>query len=207
MKESGLPKEQVQEQAKNKCFFSPFHSLSPHLAMQLLTLLLILWSGKLPVLMVIRGNMEDVWFAGGMNCQVLGRLSLDIIFHHCKQNHNSSSVVSRRTERGKRDQREREERREGRKFHFLIIPSAPLDLVNINRDFKIQRRHRNENVKKKKISKAKQQLCTSITLFFLHFFFRFSTTTTWKCLISRFMENVNKQRRNSISLSELGYGR
>ena len=47
--------------------------------------------------------MEEVWFAGGMNCHVLGRLSLDIIFHHCKQNTNSSSVVSRRKEREKRD--------------------------------------------------------------------------------------------------------
>ena len=34
----------------------------------------------------------------------------------------------------------------------------------------------------------------------------FYTTTTWKCLISRFMENVNKQRRSFISLSELEYG-
>ena len=42
--------------------------------------------------------------------------------------------------------------------------------------------------------------------FFVHFFSRFCTTSTWKCLISRFMENVNKQRRNLISLSELGYG-
>ena len=40
--------------------------------------------------------------------------------------------------------------------------------------------------------------------FFVHFFARFCTTTTWKCLIWRFMEYVNKQRRNFISLSELG---
>ena len=121
--------------------------------------------------MVIRGNMEDVWFAGGMNCQVLGRLSLDIIFHHCKQNNNSSSVVSRRTERGKPDQREREERREGRKFLFLIIPSAPLDLVNINRDFKIQPRHRNENVKKKKrFQKQNNNFAQALPFFFYIFF-------------------------------------
>ena len=30
--------------------------------------------------------------------------------------------------------------------------------------------------------------------------FRFGTTTTWKCLISRFMEDVNKQRRPIFSL-------
>ena len=29
MKESGLPKEQVQEQAKNKCFFKPFPLTQP----------------------------------------------------------------------------------------------------------------------------------------------------------------------------------
>ena len=156
--------------------------------------------------MVIRGNMEDVWFAGGMNCQVLGRLSLDIIFHHCKQNNSSSPVVSRRTERGKREQRESEERREGRNFLFLIIPSAPLDLVNINRDFKIQWRHRNENVKKNNRFQKQNNNFARASHFFSYIFSRFCTTTTWKCLISRFMENVNKQRRNLISLSELGCG-
>ena len=41
---------------------------------------------------------------------------------------------------------------------------------------------------------------------FVHFFTRFCTTTTWKCLISRFMKYVNKQRRHAIFLFELGYG-
>ena len=45
----------------------------------------------------------------------------------------------------------------------------------------------------------------SLTLF-LYISFPFCTTTTWKCLISCFMENVNKQRRNFISVSELKYG-
>ena len=31
------------------------------------------------------------------------------------------------------------------------------------------------------------------------------TTTTCKCLISRFMEDVDKSRRNFLSVSELGY--
>ena len=35
---------------------------------------------------------------------------------------------------------------------------------------------------------------------------RTCTTTTWKCLISRFMEDLNKLRRNFIFLSELEYG-
>ena len=51
---------------------------------------------------------------------------------------------------------------------------------------------------------AKQQLRTCITLF-CTFLYRFCTTTSWKCLILHFMENVNRQRRNFISLSELGY--
>ena len=50
--------------------------------------------------------------------------------------------------------------------------------------------------------RGRQQLRTCITLF-CTFLSRFCTTTTWKCLISRFVEDVNKQRRNFISLSEL----
>ena len=56
----------------------------------------------------------------------------------------------------------------------------------------------NENVKK-------PQFRTCITLF-CTFISRFCTTATRKCLISRFMEDVNKQRRNFISLFKLGYG-
>ena len=63
-----------------------------------------------------------------------------------------------------------------------------------------------ERQKKTLISDVKVW-CTCITLFsvFYTFLCRFCTTTTWKCLISRFMKNVNKQRRNFISLSEHGY--
>ena len=75
----------------------------------------------------------------------------------------------------------------------------------LNRDFKIQRRDRNEKVKKY-IRFNKQNNLARASHFFVHFFCHFCTTTTWKCLISRFMENVNKQRRNFISLSQLGYG-
>ena len=39
---------------------------------------------------------------------------------------------------------------------------------------------------------------------FLYTSFRFCTTTTWKCLSSRLMENLNKQQWNFISLFELG---
>ena len=57
----------------------------------------------------------------------------------------------------------------------------------------------NENGKK-----AKQQLCTCTTLFCI-FLYRRCTTTTWKCLISCFVENVNTRQRLSSSFSELRY--
>ena len=49
---------------------------------------------------------------------------------------------------------------------------------------------------------VKQQLCTCITLFST-FLTRRCTATTWKCLVSCFLEDVNKQRRNFPSLSRL----
>ena len=47
-------------------------------------------------------------------------------------------------------------------------------------------------------------IITCITLF-CTFLSCFCTTSTSKCLISRFKEDVNKQRRNFISLPELEY--
>ena len=41
---------------------------------------------------------------------------------------------------------------------------------------------------------------------YMYILYRHCTTTTWKCLISRFMEDVNKRTRNLLSHSELGYG-
>ena len=60
----------------------------------------------------------------------------------------------------------------------------------------------NENVKKAIGEKAKQQLCTCITLF-CTFLCRHCTTTTGKCLISRFMEDVNRRQLKFLSLSKL----
>ena len=63
-----------------------------------------------------------------------------------------------------------------------------------------------ENVKKQLVehSQAKQQLCTCITLS-CTFLCRHCTTMTGKCLILRFMEDVNKRRVNFLSLSDLEY--
>ena len=55
------------------------------------------------------------------------------------------------------------------------------------------------------LDKQNNNFCTCITLF-CTFLCRFCATTTWKYLISCFMENVNRQWRNYISLSELEYG-
>ena len=49
---------------------------------------------------------------------------------------------------------------------------------------------------------AKQQLCTCITLF-CTFLCRRCTTTTWKCLISRFVEDVETIQRLASSFPEL----
>ena len=75
-----------------------------------------------------------------------------------------------------------------------------------NRDCKIQRRARQrERQTNNSFYKQKNNFARA-PRFFVHFFARFCTTTTWKCLISRFMEDINEQRRNLISLSVLGYG-
>ena len=70
------------------------------------------------------------------------------------------------------------------------------------------RTSRPNDASKKTIGRFNKQnnnfIRTCITLF-CTFLYRFCTTTSWKCLISHFMENVNRQRRNFISLSELGY--
>ena len=75
-----------------------------------------------------------------------------------------------------------------------------------NRDFKIQRRGRRRKRHKNDRFYDQNNNFVRVSRWFVHFFNRFCTTTTWKCFISRFMEYVNKQRRNAISLSELGYG-
>ena len=51
---------------------------------------------------------------------------------------------------------------------------------------------------------TKQQLCTCITLF-CTFPCRRCSTTTWNCLISRFVEDVNTTQRPSFSFHELWY--
>ena len=72
-----------------------------------------------------------------------------------------------------------------------------------NKDFEIQRRGRLTRTSKNNYRFYKQNNNFARTSgLFVHFFARFCTTTTWKCLISHVLEWVNKQRRSFISFSE-----
>ena len=62
-----------------------------------------------------------------------------------------------------------------------------------------------ENVKQAMGWISKTHLCTFIKLFGT-FLCRHCKNSTGKCLISRFMEDLNKRRLNFLSLSELEYG-
>ena len=71
------------------------------------------------------------------------------------------------------------------------------------REFTQRRRLRQqERQKSNRFRQAKQQLCTCITLF-CTFLCRRCTTTTWNCLISRFVEDGNKRQQLSFSFPEL----
>ena len=66
------------------------------------------------------------------------------------------------------------------------------------------RRRQRERQKSSRFRQAKQQLCTCITLFDT-FLCRRCTTTTWKWLNSRFVEDGNTRQRHSSSFPELRY--
>ena len=67
-----------------------------------------------------------------------------------------------------------------------------------------RRRRQRERRKSNRFRLAKQQLCTCITLF-CTFLCRHCTTTTWKCLISRFVENTNTWQQLYFSFAKLWY--
>ena len=72
---------------------------------------------------------------------------------------------------------------------------------------RIQRRGRQrERQKNNRFNKQNNNFARA-SHFVCAFLSRLCTTATWKYVISRFMEDVKKQRRNSIPLFELGYGR
>ena len=79
--------------------------------------------------------------------------------------------------------------------------SLELRLQTIIRELKQRRRRRQrERQQSSRFWYEKQQLCTCIMLFCTFFCrhcgpLRHCTTTTWKCLISHFMESVNTRER------------
>ena len=70
-------------------------------------------------------------------------------------------------------------------------------------DFKIQRRERQRERQKKK--KKKKKNTSHVHHTFLYISLSLLHDYDAKIPISRFMEDVNKQRQNFISLCELGY--
>ena len=70
-------------------------------------------------------------------------------------------------------------------------------IVN-NRKFKMQRRWESKKCNSLTRQNNNFARASSITLF-CTFLCRHCTTTTWKCLISRFVKDVNKQWQNSFS--------
>ena len=67
-----------------------------------------------------------------------------------------------------------------------------------------RRRRQRERRKSNRFRLAKKQLCTCITLL-CTFLCRHCTTTTWKCLISRFVENANTRQQLYFSFAKLWY--
>ena len=92
---------------------------------------------------------------------------------------------------------------------FLVIhwvargpeQGSPRCFADVTRNFKIQQHGWQQGRQEKHNRFYKQN-----NNFFVHFSACVCTNTTWKFLISRFMEYVNNQRRNFVSLSALVYG-
>ena len=121
--------------------------------------------------MVIRGNMEDVWFAGGMNCQVLGRLSLDIIFHHCKQ--TITRLQSSRGGRNAGSVTKGSARSDGKEENssFLLSLALPLTLLILIGTLRSNDATATRTSKKKKDFKSKTTTLHKHYPFFSTFFF------------------------------------
>ena len=71
-----------------------------------------------------------------------------------------------------------------------------------SRDFNSTTRRQRERLKNNRFNKQNNNFAR----FFVHFFAVFARLRRENAKFRVFLENVNKQRRNYISLSELGYG-
>ena len=101
-----------------------------------------------------------------------------------------------------------------RKTFRMLSAGADLDWENSvsdgsqcivnNRKFKMKRRR--ESKKSNCLTRQNNNFARASRFFaYTVFLCRHCTTTTWKCLISRFVKDVNKQWQNLLSLYELGY--
>ena len=83
------------------------------------------------------------------------------------------------------------------------FPHGIKPVIMFVRELKQRRRRRQrEREKSDSFILAKQQLCTSITLFCIHFL-AVVAGATWKCLISRFVEDGNTRQQLSFCFPEL----
>ena len=90
-----------------------------------------------------------------------------------------------------------------RSLGCLDAPGSTAQLeAEANRELKQRPRRRQlERQKSSRFRLVKQQLCTLFDTFLC----RRCTTTTWKCLNSRFVEDGNTRQRHSSSFPELRY--
>ena len=86
------------------------------------------------------------------------------------------------------------------RYHHLSRSPCLLHFF-INGELKIRRRQREHQ----KSNRLNRQNNNSASRIFCIFLYHHCTTTTLKSLISRFMENLNKSRRNFLFSSERGY--
>ena len=89
-------------------------------------------------------------------------------------------------------------------LHWENYVSDGSQCIVSNRMFRMQRRR--ESKKSNSLTRENNDFARAASQSFVHFLCRHCTTTTWKCLMSRFMKDLNKQYQNFLSLYELGYG-
>ena len=89
------------------------------------------------------------------------------------------------------------------RYHHLSRSPCLLHFF-INGELKMPRRRRQREHQKS--NRLNRQNNNSASRIFCIFLYHHCTTTTLKSLISRFMENLNKSRRNFLFSSERGYG-
>ena len=175
MKESGLPKEQVQEQAKNKCFFKPFPLTQPPCSDAVVnsTFNTVERQVTCPY-----GHQRE--HGGCLVCwrDELPSVRSPFIGHHFPPLQAKKTITRLQSSRGGRNAgsvTKGSARSDGKEENssFLLSLALPLTLLILIGTLRSNDATATRTSKKKKISKAKQQLCTSITLFFSTFFFPF----------------------------------